>query len=221
MSSEKETRPFSGLSHKTIGRLILLATVGYVLYAASDDPGLRMMFGQTMKSAELVKDQIVMAEDAQNRLKIIQTIPDNWRIKFNSQSAHPKGTIVAFVDPMCVNCRGLIAKTAEINQMGYSIDYVVAPLSGDDRVMAADSVTCAPQSDQAIALLNVAGDKKWSVPSNGCTNASRYDLINKSILSQWNIKGRPYIVTPDGVGIQGNLNLSTLAQALTVPPASK
>jgi hypothetical protein len=215
MSDEK---PNSILSHKNFGRLLLLGTIGYMTYAASGDPGMRMMFGQSIHAAELVKEQIANMQEAGERLKIVQSIPEDWRIHFKTQSSHPKGTLVAFVDPMCVNCRSLIAKTGEINQMGYSIDYVVAPLPGDDRVMAADSVTCAAKGDQAAALLSVAGDKAWSVPSNGCTNASRYNMIENSILSKWDIKGRPYIITPNGVGIQGSLNMGSLTQALSLQP---
>lgn len=216
METEKKSKPI--LSHKNFSRLLFVGTLGYIIYMASGDPGIRMMFGQTLNSATLIKEQITSMEGAKERLAIVQSIPEDWRIPFKTESPNPKGTIVAFVDPMCVNCRTLIAKTSEINRMGYSIDYIVSPLPGDDRVMAADAVTCASKNDEQLALLNVASDKAWSVPSDGCSHQNRYKKIESTILSKWNIRGRPYIVTPDGIGIQGDLNISTLTQALSAQP---
>jgi hypothetical protein len=211
MSTEENK---SILTHKNFGRLLFVATLAYMSYMAYGDPGVRMMFGQTINTAELIKDQIANLQGSKERLEVADSIPQDWRIQFKTQSPAPKGTIVAFVDPMCVNCRTLIAKTGEINKMGYSIDYIVAPLPGDDRVIAADAVTCAARGDQQIALLNVAGDKSWSVAPDGCSHSARYNKIDNEILSKWDIKSRPYIITPDGVGIQGDLNISTMNKVL-------
>lgn len=207
----KERTP-SGIN-KRIGQLMVLGSLGLLLYAASKDPGIQMMAGSVISVPQLINQKIMDAQDRRERLQMAQAIPESWRIKFDTvPPAGPDKTLIAFVDPMCSNCRMLIANTAAINKAGYAIDYIISPLSGDDRVLAADAITCAPEIKQPEILFAVAGDKPWEKVA-GCSNTEHYAVI-ETFLARWGVKVRPYIVTPKGVGISGNLNTETLLGVL-------
>jgi thiol:disulfide interchange protein DsbC len=114
-----------------------------------------------------------------------------------------KEDVLAFVDPRCTHCRGLLEKLPGLAEH-YRFQLVPLPVAGPDSETAVVRLDCLTESDpDAARKALLAGDVAVLPEAAGtCGQApAQRALVTARLLG---IRGVPYLIAPDGRGDPGS-----------------
>lgn len=169
------------------------------------DDGRFVMQGQLYDMNSL-SDVTQSAQDSERERALAQ-IPESDRIVFTP--AHPRHTVIAFVDFDCGYCHALVDHLDEYLAQGIRFEFVAYPRAGvgTESYTKAVDVWCAPDRQQAF----LHAFKGEPVASRSCRNPVKQQYEAATALS---LPGTPSFLTQEGSLIGGYVEPEKLVARL-------
>jgi len=159
-------------------------------------------------------DNLTEQHRRETRAKLIAAVPESEMLIFGPKD--PKYTVTVFTDVDCAYCRRLHSQIAEYNRLGIRVRYLFYPRSGPntDSWMKAEEVWCSDNRNDALTRAKL-GEELKTKPCAGNPVARHYALGR-----DFDIRGTPAILMPDGEMLPGYLPPTMLAQHLKEGPGA-
>ena len=159
-------------------------------------------------------DNLTEQHRRETRAKLIAAIPESDMLIFGPKD--PKYTITVFTDVDCAYCRRLHSEMADYNRLGIRVRYLFYPRSGPNTESwtKAEEVWCSDNRNDALTRAKLGQELK----AKPCANnpVARHYALGRD----FDIRGTPAILMPDGEMLPGYLPPPMLAQHLKEGPAS-
>src|SRR5438105_9982238 len=181
-----------------------------IVYVTAD--GKYALSGDLLNVAN--NENITEAHRRAVRAKLINDVPESEMLVFGPQN--PKYTVTVFTDVDCAYCRQLHSQIAEYNRLGIRVRYLFYPRSGPNTESwtKAEEVWCSDNRNDALTRAKLGEELK----AKPCANnpVARHYALGRD----FDIRGTPAILMPDGEMLPGYLPPMMLAQHLKEGPAS-
>ena len=159
-------------------------------------------------------DNLTEQHRRETRAKLIGAVPESDMLIFGPKD--PKYTVTVFTDVDCAYCRRLHSQIAEYNRLGIRVRYLFYPRSGPNTESwtKAEEVWCSDNRNDALTRAKLGEELK----AKPCANnpVARHYALGRD----FDIRGTPAILMPDGEMLPGYLPPMMLAQHLKEGPAS-
>jgi len=158
-------------------------------------------------------DNLTEQHRRETRAKLIAAVPESDMLIFGPKD--PKYTVTVFTDVDCGYCRRLHSQIAEYNRLGIRVRYLFYPRSGPNTESwtKAEEVWCSDNRNDALTHAKLGEELK----AKPCANnpVARHYALGRD----FDIRGTPAILMPDGEMLPGYLPPLMLAQHLKEVPA--
>ena len=139
------------------------------------------------------------------RRQVIESFGEGKTVTYAPE--HYRYTVNVFTDIDCGYCRKFHSGVPELQRLGIRVNYLLAPLRGEESRKKAESVWCAKDRNRAMDLAK-AGK---SVPEKRCPNPIDEHLRFFRLVGA---RGTPLLLLENGGAVNGYLSPEALLEAL-------